>query len=55
MSPTPLKKRDLKPGHRPTRACEECGEEFALKQYYQKFCSSRCRMVAYWRRRLQLA
>lgn len=34
----------------PARACAECGQLFAATRPDRRFCSSRCRNLAYWRR-----
>ena len=47
MSPRPIRKDEAPQGR-----CERCGKTYPLKQYYQRYCSTRCRMTAYWKRRL---
>ena len=36
----------------PRGRCQMCGTRFVKRQDYQKWCSTRCRTIAYWKRRL---
>ena len=41
-------------GKRPTTdalvICQECQVRFPPKQFYQRYCTKKCRLKAYWRR-----
>jgi predicted nucleic acid-binding Zn ribbon protein len=52
MAPPVQAPQTPKPTRLPKRPCERCGTVYRPKQYYQRWCSTRCRTVAYWRRRI---